>query len=324
MLSGAEARKRAIAFAAVCVALLGTTFVHAGTLENQTFPSPGLGGSIKALIYRPDGVPPAAGWPVVYLLHGLGGDETSWRDLGHIQPTLDEMMGKGVIAPALVVMPGAGPAGWYVDSTDVGGPGNSETAVVSDLRTAIESIYPVRKDMGGRAIAGLSMGGYGALRLALAHPDLFVAAASLSGAIWQNVPSNELDLAPSAMSLIIESSYFHHSDPADVSIGVDLPPVPPHFGSAFGNPFDARRFNSQNVFTLLAQAIAGNAALPALFLTVGDDDSHKLWRGGIAFYETMQASQRPVEFRMTDGDHTWALWQVSVRDALIFINSKWR
>jgi enterochelin esterase family protein len=306
------------------VAFLGTTFVQAGTLETQTFPSAGLGGSIKALIYRPDGVPPAAGWPVVYLLHGLGGDETSWRDLGHIQPTLDEMMNTGAIVPALVVMPGAGPAGWYVDSTDVGGPGNSETAVVTDLREAVERIYPVRKDMGGRAIAGLSMGGYGALRLALAHPDLFVAAASLSGAIWQNVPSDELDLAPSAMSLIIDSTYFHHSDPTDISIGIDLPPVPPHFGSAFGNPFDARRFNSQNVFTLLAQAIANGVALPALFLSVGDDDSHKLWRGAIAFYETMQAAQQPVELRMTDGDHTWELWQVTVRDALIFINGKWR
>lgn len=324
MLSAAELGKRRIALATVFVALLGATFVHAGTLEKQTFSSAGLGGSIKALIYRPDGMPPAAGWPVVYLLHGLGGDETSWRDLGHIQPTLDEMIETGAIQPALVVMPAAGPEGWYVDSNDVGGPGDSETAVVTDLRKAVENTYPVRKDIGGRAIAGLSMGGYGALRLALAHPDLFVAAASLSGAIWQNVPSDELDLAPSAMSLIIDSTYFHHGDPADISIGIDLPPVPPHFGSAFGNPFDARRFNSRNVFTLLAQAIADDVALPALFLSVGDDDSHKLWRGAIAFYETMKADQRQVEFRVTDGDHAWAVWQVTVRDALIFINSKWR
>ncbi|GLQ08532.1 esterase [Devosia yakushimensis] len=295
----------------------------AGTLESQSFPSPGMGGTIKALIYRPDGNPPPSGWPVIYLLHGLGGDETSWRDLGHIQPTLDDMMGQS-IKPALVVMPGAGPESWYVDSRAIGGPGDSETAIVKDLRAAIEATYPVRKDRGGRAIAGLSMGGYGALRLALGHPDLFAAAASLSGAIWQNVPSDQLDLAPEAMALIIDSTYFHHNDPADISTGIDLPPVPPHFGSAFGNPFDARRFNSQNVFTLLAAAIAEDTALPALFLTVGDDDSHKLWRGAIAFYETMQADNRPIEFRVTNGDHSWDVWSTSIRDALRFIDSQWQ
>lgn len=311
---------------AVLAALLALLLSHqalAGTMESKSFPSPGLGGTIDVLVYRPDGAPPPGGWPVIYLLHGLGGDQTSWRDLGHIQPTLDEMMG-GTIEPALVVMPGAGPEGWYVDSRAIGGPGDSETAVITDLRKAIENTYPARIDRGGRAIAGLSMGGYGALRLALAHPDLFVSAAGLSGAIWQNVPGGELDLAPEAMSLIIDSTYFHHNDPADISTGIDLPPVPPHFGSAFGTPFDARRFNSQNVFTLLANAMADDTTLPALFLTVGDDDSHKLWRGAIAFYETMQADNRPVEFRVTDGDHSWDVWTLSIRDALRFIDSKWQ
>lgn len=309
-------------FTALLILLLSHPAL-AGTMESKSFPSPGLGGTINALIYRPDGAPPPGGWPVIYLLHGLGGDQTSWRDLGHIQPTLDEMMGSA-IKPALVVMPGAGSEGWYVDSRAIGGPGDSETAVITDLRQAIETAYPVRTDKGGRAIAGLSMGGYGALRLALAHPDLFISAASLSGAIWQNVPADELDLAPEAMALIIDSTYFHHNDPADISTGIDLPPVPPHFGSAFGTPFDARRFNSQNVFTLLAQAIADNTELPALFLTVGDDDSHKLWRGAIAFYETMEADNRPVEFRITNGDHSWDVWATSIRDALTFIDSRWQ
>ena len=295
----------------------------AGTMELHAFDSPALGGPLNAMVYVPDSVPPATGWPVVYLLHGLGDNETSWRDRGNIVPTLDAMISAGTIIPTLVVMPGAN-VSWYVDSKAVSGPGDYETAITRDLITAIEATYSVRHDKGGRAIAGLSMGGYGALRLSLAHPDLFVAAAALSPAIWQNVPEREMAMDAQAMSLLIDSTYFHRDDPIDVTEGVDLPPPPPHFGGAFGNPFDPRRFNQQNVFTLLATDIANNTPLPAMFLTVGDNDSHKLWRGAIAFYETMQADQRPIEFRVTDGDHTWTLWQVSIRDALSFIGSQWR
>lgn len=304
--------------------LVPTAAAHAtGTMEPQAFPSLALGAPLNAMIYVPDSVPPVGGWPVVYLLHGLGDNETSWRDRGNIVPTLDAMISAGTIKPTLVVMPGAN-VSWYVDSKAVEGPGDFETAITRDLIAAVETTYPVRHDKGGRAIAGLSMGGYGALRLSLAHPDLFVAAAALSPAIWQNVPEREMAMDAQAMSLVIDSTYFHRDDPIDVTEGVDLPPPPPHFGGAFGNPFDPRRFNQQNVFTLLAGDIANNIPLPAMFLTVGDDDSHKLWRGAIAFYETMQADQRPIEFRVTNGDHAWSLWQVSIRDALSFIDSQWQ
>lgn len=294
-----------------------------GAMELRSFDSPALGAPLNAMVYVPDSVPPATGWPVVYLLHGLGDNETSWRDRGTIVPTLDALISAGTMRPTLVVMPGAN-VSWYVDSKAVGGPGDYETAITRDLIPAVEATYSVRRDKGGRAIAGLSMGGYGALRLSLAHPDLFISAAALSPAIWQNVPEREMALDAQAMSLLIDSTYFHRDDPADLTAGIDLPPPPPHFGGAFGNPFDPRRFNQQNVFTLLAADIANNTPLPAMFLTVGDDDSHKLWRGAIAFYETMQADQRPIEFRVTNGDHTWALWQVSIRDALSFIDSQWQ
>ena len=302
---------------------LATAAFAGGTMEHQSFDSPALGTPLNAMIYIPEGAPPSAGWPVVYLLHGLGDNETSWRDAGNIVPTLDEMIANHLIAPALVVMPGAG-ASWYVDSKAVGGPGDYETAITRDLITAVQSSYPTRKDPGGRAIAGLSMGGAGALRLALAHPDLFVAAAALSPAIWQNVPEAEMGMDAQSMSLLIDSTYFHRDDPVDITEGVDLPPPPPHFGGAFGNPFDPRLFNSLNVFTLLASRIATNSPLPAMFVTVGDDDSHKLWRGAIAFYETMQADQRTVQFRVTDGDHSWTVWRITVRDALSFIDSQWQ
>ena len=62
-------------------------------------------------------------------------------------------------------------------------------------------------------------------------------------------------------------------------------------------------------------------ALPSLYLSVGDDDSHRLWRGSIAFFETMQANNLDVDFRVTDGDHNWALWKTSIVDALVFVDA---
>ena len=74
----------------------------------------------------------------------------------------------------VVVMPDAGNS-WYVDFAAVGGPGDFETAILDDLPQAIEEGMPVRRQRGGRAIAGLSMGGFGALRLAFKRPDRYCA-----------------------------------------------------------------------------------------------------------------------------------------------------
>ncbi|RYG63724.1 hypothetical protein EON77_20615 [bacterium] len=145
--------------------------------------------------------------------------------------------------------------------------------------------------------------------------------AALSPAIWQNVPPEEFGLSADALALIRDSRYFHRLDPDTVEIGLDQPPEGQHFGGAFGTPFQPLRFNAANVFTEIADAIAHDVALPPTYVTVGDDDSHLLWRGGIALFETMRADERPIEFRMTDGDHTWDLWRVSIVDALRFLDA---
>jgi enterochelin esterase family protein len=180
--------------ATLCL-LLSCESAFAGQIEDATFSSKALGADLSVNIYRPDGEPPENGWPVLYLLHGHDGDQNSWRDLGNIQKTLDGMIASGAIHPLVVVMPGVKNS-WYVDSSAVGGPGDYETAITGDLRSHVEKTLPVRQDKQGRAIAGLSMGGFGALRLAYDHEHLFTAVASMSGAIWQNVPAEDLDKTP--------------------------------------------------------------------------------------------------------------------------------
>ncbi len=309
---------RGLGIAVLALAAAGPA--AAGELAEVQVPSAALGGSLDAMIYRPDGTPPAAGWPVLYLLHGHDGNAHSWPDLGDIQATLDRMMAAGTIRPMLVVMPDAENS-WYVDSAALGGPGDYATALTRDLPDWIEGHYPPRADGGGRAIAGLSMGGFGALRLALAAPERYAAVASLSGALWQNVPPDDLDLPPEELPLIADNLYFHRVDRDTIETGPDLPSLVSHFGGAFGTPFDARRFNAENVFTRLGDRIGEPQALPAVYVTVGDDDGFQLWRGALAVFETMRADRQQVQLRVTDGDHVWSLWKVAIVDALAFIDA---
>lgn len=291
----------------------------AGTTRSFRFASPALGRDQTAQVYLPSGEPPDEGWPVLYLLHGLRGSAGDWTTLGGIGGTLDRLIATKRIKPLVVVMP-EGANSWYVDSASIGGPGNYATALATDLPAAIEDAFPVAADREHRAIAGISMGGYGALRFGLMAPERFAAVAALSPAIWQNIPASPAaagdprhDHAP--------PPYFQRLDPDTVTIGVDLPPEGHHFGTAFGSPFDAARFNEANVFTLLHEAVAARKRLPAIYLSVGDDDSHRLWRGSIAFFETMQANNLDLNFRVTDGDHNWALWRIVIADAVVFADA---
>lgn len=303
---------------AVALVLLSHPAV-AGTIVAQSYAMPSMAQPMAVNIYKPDGAPPQGGWPVVYLLHGLGGNQGDWLVAGNVQTTLDALIADGTVKPMLLVMPAAG-NNWYVNTRAVGGTDDVEIAITDELRAKIEAGFPVRTDQGGRAIAGLSMGGGGALRLGIGHPDLYAAIAALSPAIWENVPNEDLNKAPEDIDVIIDSTYFHWADQDTLTTGVDLPPAGPHFSGAFGTPFDARRFNSENVFTLLASAVRAEQRLPPIYLMVGDHDSHKLWRGAIALYETLMADSASVAFRVYDGDHSWDLWRARIGEALVFID----
>lgn len=298
------------------------TVATAGSTTAFRYPCPSLGKEQIAQVYLPSGDAPEDGWPVLYLLHGLNGTAADWTNLGNVASTLDRLIATRRIKPLVVVMPEGG-SSWYVDSSEVGGPGNYATAIGHDLPDAVENAFPVGTDRLHRAIAGVSMGGYGALRLALKAPERFAAVAALSPAIWQNVPTVLADAGHSAGDdTSPPPSYFHKIDPDTVTIGVDTPPEGRHFGTAFGTPFDADRFNAANVFTLLERDVEAKKRLPPIFLSVGDDDSHRLWRGSIAFFETMQMNNRDMEFRVTDGDHNWSLWRSTIADALLYIDGR--
>ena len=117
-------------------------------------------------------------YPVLYLLHGADSDDTSWTRFGDAERITAR-------APMIVVMPDGGAQGWYTDwyAGDRTVQPRWETYHVGELVPWIDATYRTVAAKRGRAIAGLSMGGYGALSYAARHPDTFAAAASFSGAL---------------------------------------------------------------------------------------------------------------------------------------------
>ncbi|MBI3257683.1 MAG: prolyl oligopeptidase family serine peptidase, partial [Actinobacteria bacterium] len=146
-------------------------------LHELTMDSPAMGGKIKARLLVPIGweQDPDRPRPVLYLLHGANGNEGSWTS----KPGLQE-----ILAPydVLVIMPDGGEAGFYSDwyNNGSGGAPAYETHHLVELRHILEEDYHAN---GRYAVAGASMGGLGTMSYAARHPDMFVAAASISGAL---------------------------------------------------------------------------------------------------------------------------------------------
>ncbi len=145
-----------------------------GQLQVSYLNSPTLGRRVAYSIYLPPcyDVDEARVYPVVYLLHGANTDNTHWPDL-NVAPDADRLIAQGSVAPFVVVMPD----GDYNLSEDYAG------FVLHDLMPHIEQTARVARDRQGRAIGGISMGGYFALTIALEHPDLFSAVGGHSPAV---------------------------------------------------------------------------------------------------------------------------------------------
>lgn len=143
---------------------------------------------IPALVILPDDYEKSGkSYPVIYLLHGFGGNYQTWY---HIKPNLPELATSNQV---IFVLPD-GATSWYWDS-----PVNQnlkyETYVAKELVDFIDSSYRTIKSPKGRAIAGLSMGGHGAMWLALRHKDVFGAAGAISGGVDIRPFPNNWDMA---------------------------------------------------------------------------------------------------------------------------------
>lgn len=234
--------------------------------------SPALEKQTAASIILPDDGRSMARFPVLYLLHGLSDDHTIWG-----RRTSVERYVAGL--PLIVVMPDGG-RGFYTDAEQ----GYAyETAIVRDLAGYVERMFAALPERSGRCIAGLSMGGYGAVRLALRHPDMFCAAVSHSGALH----------------------FGHHPMHGDDAWAAEMRRI-----------VGADPMGGKDDLYALAERM-DPALRPALRIDCGADDF--LIEANRAFHAHLGAIGYAHEYAEFPGAHDWSYWDAHVREAIAFL-----
>lgn len=145
----------------------------AGQVDTIKVTSPSMTREIKNVIILPADYDGKTDLPVVYLLHGYSGNHRTWLEINPELPEFATRYGLIIVCPD-------GKASWYIDSP-VSPQSKYETYVTKELVEYIDSHYKTKKEKNGRAITGFSMGGYGAMWLAIHHQDLFGACGATSG-----------------------------------------------------------------------------------------------------------------------------------------------
>jgi enterochelin esterase-like enzyme len=248
-------------------------------------PSAALGRHFPFTVYLPDGYDHGdLRYPVLYLLHGAGGDETAWAKEGGIRETADRLIRDGEMPPAIIVMPGCWACWWIDGPTD-----KAETAFWSDLVPAVQRRYRTIETRGGRLVAGLSAGGYGAVRFALRYPDRISAVAALSPAVYADTP------------------------PA-ISSARSQPPFLKPDGS-----FDDAAWKAKNYPSLIDKYF-GQKDKVAFYLVSGDNDRFGIAFETVALFKRLYGVQPELsELRIVDGDHSWAIWSKSIDGAMRYL-----
>lgn len=266
-----------------------------GVIErNQTIVSPALGRPLAFNVYRPLAEPPAGKrWPVILLLEGRP-SESDWLDQGFVHEIIDGAVASGVIPPSLIVMP-VTPFSWYVDNPDPGGAGAMARALTEDLVEGLDRRYPTAACRQARAVGGLSMGGYGAMRFGLDRPDIFSAAMSFSGAITPPIEAHETERLARADGF---------------------------YDGAFGSPLDRKRFNDATIFSRLLAMRKRPGPKAATFLAIGDRDRGGLLMSLTRLHVELGRSGYDSTLRIGPGGHDWETWRAQLAEALAWLGPR--
>jgi putative tributyrin esterase len=235
------------------------------TMHDVTFYSSALQRYTPYRVILPGSIPSGSKLPVVYLLHGGNGSFRDWSNNTDVARFAE----RGLV----LVMPD-GDESWYTNSAER--PGDRyEDYITQDLVTDVETRFPAASGRANRAIIGMSMGGFGAVKLALRHPDLYSFAGGLSSAL--DAPGRPFSIA---------------------RIGQYR-----HYRSIFG-PVDSASRRESDPF-VLARSV-DPAKMPYFFLTCGDNEG--LLATNRHFAQILEQRRFPYEFHIVPGGHDWKQW----------------
>jgi S-formylglutathione hydrolase FrmB len=212
---------------------------------------------------------------VLYFLHGLGDNERTLFNSGG-WTMLDDLRKQHKIGEFLIAAPEGGRT-FYINSAD--GTVRYSDFLFREFIPLIENKYRVNKVRSARAISGISMGGYGALRAAFTHPELFSAVSAQSAALITETPA-ELDTAARSGA-----------------------PLGKLLATVFGSPVDVQHWKNNNPFVLAAR---NGAALRrvAIYFNCGQDDNYGFEKGAAALHAQLQKAGIAHEYHAYPGDHS--------------------
>jgi S-formylglutathione hydrolase FrmB len=218
---------------------------------------------------------PARRYPALYFLHGLGDNEQTLFNSGG-WTVLDDLHRQGKIGEFLIVAPEGGKT-FYINSAD--GSVLYSDFFLQEFIPLMETKYRIAKGRSNRAISGISMGGYGALRFAFAHPELFSAVSAQSAALILETPQ-ELDTGERS--------------------GLPLAKV---LAGAFGNPIDLKHWNENNPFVQARKNQSGLHHL-AIYFNCGENDNYGFEKGAAAMHAQLEKEGIKHEYHLYPGDHS--------------------
>ncbi|WP_221284390.1 alpha/beta hydrolase [Mucilaginibacter sp. SP1R1] len=277
----------------------GTVFAQqqGKVIEEQNVKSDILKHNVKYAIYLPaDYETSNRNYPVVYLLHGFGDDHTGWLQFGEINRYADKAIAEGTIPPMIIVMPDA-QTSWYINSYD--GKQNYEDFFFKEFIPAIEKEYRIKASKQYRAVAGLSMGGFGTLVYSIKHPELFSAAAALSAAVRTD----------DDFMAITDARW---AEAYSKVMGPDLK----------GRERLNTTWLNNSVLGLVQSKTTDELNDVRYWIDCGDDDA--LSKGNSLLHIALTEKKVPHEFRIRDGAHNWTYWRTGITDALEFIGDSFR
>ncbi len=262
-------------------------------VEYKSFDSKILGNPIRYGLYLPPSYAssPAKKYPVLYFLHGLNENETRWAVRGMTDVMLDRMIGEGKIGEFIVAIP-FGAVSFYTNTRD--GKEKWEDMVVTEFIPMIESMYRVNATRATRGISGISMGGYGALKIAMKHPEMFGAVSAHSPVLIQDLAAvQSIPGRPGRMQAMTQL-----------------------FDRIYGINQDLTYWEANNPMTLAKDRSKWNGL--KIYFDCGTEDEYGFFVGTKQLDELLTKASYPHEAHLYSGNHGWDYALQHTADSLMF------
>lgn len=256
-------------------------------MDNLSMPSKILKGDRKYAVYLPpDYETSQRSYPVLYLLHGAGDDQTGWVQFGEVLNITDKAIKEGKATPMIIIMPDAktGQMGYF---NNLKNDWRYEDFFFEEFMPYVEKTYRIKNEKRFRAVAGLSMGGGGSFMYALRHPELFSSACPLSAYIG---PLTVADFK----TFLDRTNQKATDDEIEAYI------------------------KRHNAISLINEVKDDQKKAVRWYIDCGDDDF--LYEGNALVHIALKKKEIPHEFRVRDGAHTWTYWREALPTVLSFVS----